>query len=212
MQSMNNHRFTAFSPTEVHQYRRRSVPTIITDDHISGILKKFGSSKEVLTTEQSSTITFPTETSSTVTSTTEFSTSTNQTSSVPLFQTKRLPIDPDVVAPDGSLVRNLLTTIGGSMAQFDLPPGMTSNAVEHRTVYEIWYFLSGQGEFWRKQKDREEIVTVDTNICITIPVGTQFQFRTIGRKPLVAVAITMPPWPGENEAMPRKANITYVPN
>ncbi|CAF5169200.1 unnamed protein product, partial [Rotaria sp. Silwood1] len=24
MQSMNNHRFTAFSPTEVHQYRRRS--------------------------------------------------------------------------------------------------------------------------------------------------------------------------------------------
>ncbi|CAF4952122.1 unnamed protein product, partial [Rotaria sp. Silwood1] len=232
MQSMNNHQFTAFSPTAVHQYRRRSVPTIITDDHISGILKKLGSSKEVLTTEQSSTITFPTETSSTVasateqsstvasateqsstvTSTTEFSTSTNQTSSVPLFQTKRLPIDPDVVAPDGSLVRNLLTTIGGSMAQFDLPPGMTSNAVEHRTVYEIWYFLSGQGEFWRKQKDREEIVTVDTNICITIPVGTQFQFRTIGRKPLVAVAITMPPWPGENEAMPRKGiwNASFI--
>ncbi|CAF3810096.1 unnamed protein product [Rotaria sp. Silwood1] len=222
MQSMNNHQFTAFSPTAVHQYRRRSVPTIITDDHISGILKKLGSSKEVLTTEQSSTITFPTETSSTVasateqsstvTSTTEFSTSTNQTSSVPLFQSKRLPIDPDVVAPDGSLVRNLLTTIGGSMAQFDLPPGMTSNAVEHRTVYEIWYFLSGQGEFWRKQKDREEIVTVDTNICITIPVGTQFQFRTIGRKPLVAVAITMPPWPGENEAMPRKGiwNASFI--
>ena len=89
------------------------------------------------------------------------------------------------------------------MAQFDLPPGMTSIAVEHRSVYEIWYFLSGQGEFWRKQNEREEIVTVDADVCITIPVGTQFQFRTIGRAPLVAVAITMPPWPGDDEAILR---------
>ncbi|CAF2651569.1 unnamed protein product [Rotaria sp. Silwood2] len=211
MESTNNHQFIAFSPIVVHQYRRRSIPTIITDDHINGILEKLGSSKQDLTTEQLSTFTSTTETSSRL-FTIETSTSTNQTSSVSLFQTKRLPIDPDVVAPDGSLVRNLLTTIGGSMAQFDLPPGMTSNAVEHRTVYEIWYFLSGQGEFWRKQKEIEEIVTVDTNVCITIPVGTQFQFRTIGRKPLIAVAITMPPWPGENEAMPRKGiwNATFI--
>jgi mannose-6-phosphate isomerase-like protein (cupin superfamily) len=134
----------------------------------------------------------------------ETSTSTNETFLIPPFQTKRLPIHPDAVAPDGSLVRELLKTIGGSMAQFDLPPGMTSHAVQHRTVYEIWYFLEGQGEFWRKQDQREEIVTVDADICITIPVGTQFQFRTIGRKSLVAVAITMPPWPwpGDNEAIP----------
>ncbi|CAF4771779.1 unnamed protein product, partial [Rotaria sp. Silwood2] len=41
---------------------------------------------------------------------------------------------------------------------------------------------------------------------------TQFQFRTIGRKPLIAVAITMPPWPGENEAMPRKGiwNASFI--
>ncbi|CAF3660895.1 unnamed protein product [Rotaria sp. Silwood1] len=134
----------------------------------------------------------------------ETSTSTNQTSFIPSFQTKRLPINPDAVAPDGSLVRTLLTTIGGSMAQFELPPRMTSHAVEHRTVYEIWYFLSGQGEFWRKQNEREEIVIVDADICITIPVGTQFQFRTIGQKSLVAVAITMPPWPGDSEVIPRE--------
>jgi mannose-6-phosphate isomerase-like protein (cupin superfamily) len=146
----------------------------------------------------------------------ETSTSTNKTIVVPPFQTKRLPINPDVVAPDGSLVRNLLTTIGGSMAQFDLPAGMTSQAVEHRSVYEIWYFLSGEGEFWRKQNEREKIVTVDADICITIPVGTQFQFRTIGRKSLVAVAITMPPWPGDNEAILREgiwnASLTAIHN
>ncbi len=115
-----------------------------------------------------------------------------------------MPVNPDAVAPDGSLVRTLLSTIGGSMAQFALPPGMTSNAVEHRTVYEIWYFLSGEGQFWRKQNEREEIVTVDGNICITIPVGTEFQFRTIGKETLVAVAITMPPWPGDSEIILRE--------
>ncbi|CAF2991856.1 unnamed protein product [Rotaria sp. Silwood2] len=155
---------------------------------------------------------FTTESSSTI----ETSTSTNPTFVISPFQTKRLPINPDVVAPDGSLVRTLLTTVGGSMAQFDLPARMTSQAVEHRSVYEIWYFLSGEGEFWRKQNEREEIVTVDADICITIPVGTQFQFRTIGRKSLVAVAITMPPWPGDNEAILRKgiwnASLTEIEN
>ncbi len=148
----------------------------------------------------SSAIVFTTESTPPI----ETSTSTNQTSSIPPFQTKRLPINPDDIAPDGSLVRILLTTTGGSMAHFDLPPGMTSHAVEHRSVYEIWYFLSGEGEFWRKQNEREEIVRVDADICITIPVGTQFQFRTIGRKSLVAVAITMPPWPGDSEAISRE--------
>ncbi|CAF1100116.1 unnamed protein product [Rotaria sordida] len=179
------------------------VHTIITDDHISKIFEKLGSSTITITTESpSSSKLFTIETSSFA----------NQTSFVPPFETKRLPLNPDVIAPDGSLVRNLLTTIGGSMAQFELPPGMTSNAVEHRTVYEIWYFLSGQGEFWRKQKEREEIVTVDADICITIPVGTQFQFRTIGHKPLVAVAITMPPWPGDNEAILRQGiwNASFI--
>ncbi|CAF1117451.1 unnamed protein product [Adineta steineri] len=136
----------------------------------------------------------------------------NQTLSIHSFQTKSLPINPDIVAPDGSLVRNMLTTVGGSMAQFELPPGMISNAVEHRTVSEIWYFLSGQGEFWRKQNEREEIILVNATVCITIPLGTQFQFRTIGKKPLVAMAVTMPPWPGNSEAMSKKGiwNATFV--
>ena len=70
----------------------------------------------------------------------------------------------------------------------------------HHTVEEIWYFLAGQGELWRKQNGRSEIVDVKPGTAITIPVGTHFQFRSHGPEPLAAVAITMPPWPGEGEA------------
>ncbi len=54
---------------------------------------------------------------------------------------------------------------------------------------------------WRKQDDREEIVAVESGVCITIPLGTHFQFRTLGDESLTAIGITMPPWPGDNEAM-----------
>ena len=116
------------------------------------------------------------------------------------FTTKRLPVDRDAVAPDRTDVRILLQLTGGGMAHFELGPGRTSKAVVHRTVEEIWFFLSGRGEMWRKQESREEVVPVDPNVCVTIPVGTHFQFRSFGYEPLAAVGITMPPWPGEGEA------------
>lgn len=121
--------------------------------------------------------------------------------SVP-FATKHLPAVPDVVAPDGSDVRVLLALPGGSMAHFELAPGRTSRAVAHRTVEEIWFFLGGRGEMWRRQGEREEITPVAAGVCITIPLGTHFQFRSFGPEPLTAVAITMPPWPGDDEAYP----------
>ncbi len=98
------------------------------------------------------------------------------------------------------------------MAHFQLAPGRTSKAVTHRTVAEIWLFLSGRGEMWRKQDDREEIVAVESGVCITIPLGTHFQFRTLGDESLTAIGITMPPWPGENEAtlVPGKWEPTLV--
>jgi mannose-6-phosphate isomerase-like protein (cupin superfamily) len=117
-----------------------------------------------------------------------------------MFETKQLPDKPDVIAPDGSDVRILLQLAGGSMAHFELAPDRTSRAVVHRTVEEIWYFLGGEGEMWREINDREAVVPLRTGTCITIPVGTRFQFRSLGPAPLAAVAITMPPWPGEDEA------------
>ena len=95
------------------------------------------------------------------------------------FDTKRLPVERDVVALDGSDVRILLQLDGGSLAHFELGPDRTSAAVAHRTVEEIWFFLKGHGEMWRKQDEREEIVSVGPGVCITIPVGTHFQFRCL---------------------------------
>jgi mannose-6-phosphate isomerase-like protein (cupin superfamily) len=117
------------------------------------------------------------------------------------FETTRMPMARDSVAPDGSDVRVLLGLQGGSMAQFELAPGQTSTAVSHRTVEEIWLIVAGRGEMWRRQGDREEIVSLEPGICLTIPVGTRFQFRSSGSSALGAVGVTMPPWPGEGEAI-----------
>jgi len=116
------------------------------------------------------------------------------------FKTKRLPVAPDAISPDGLDVRILLGLDGGSLAHFELAPGETSVAVAHRTVEEIWFFLTGRGEMWRKLGDQEEVTPVDPGVSITIPVGTRFQFRSFGYEPLAAIGITMPPWPGEDEA------------
>jgi mannose-6-phosphate isomerase-like protein (cupin superfamily) len=118
------------------------------------------------------------------------------------YATKRLPELPDVVAPDGSDVRVLLATARGSMAHFELAGGRASDAIHHRTVDEIWFVLSGVGEIWRKQNGREDIVVLEPGVCITIPVGTHFQFRATTGEPLAAVGVTMPPWPGPQEAIP----------
>jgi mannose-6-phosphate isomerase-like protein (cupin superfamily) len=117
------------------------------------------------------------------------------------FDTKPLPSNWDAVAPDGSEVRILLGLRGGGMAHFQLAPNQVSTAVTHRTVEEIWYFLSGRGQMWRRQGDRSEIVDVYPGVSLTIPLGTHFQFRTVGSEPLAAVGVTMPPWPGDGEAI-----------
>jgi mannose-6-phosphate isomerase-like protein (cupin superfamily) len=118
------------------------------------------------------------------------------------YDTKHLPKNPDAVAPDGSDVRILLGLPSrGGMAHFELAPNQVSKAVTHRTVEEIWFFLSGRGEMWRKQDGRSTIVEVHPGVCLTIPLGTHFQFRSFGPEPLAALGVTMPPWPGEGEAV-----------
>jgi len=119
---------------------------------------------------------------------------------MPKFETKQLPDEPDVIAPDGSDVRILLGLKGGGMAHFELGPGQTARAVTHRTVEEIWYFIAGQGEMWREQDGVAETVELYPSVCLTIPLGTHFQFRCTGQDALEAIGVTMPPWPGEGEA------------
>lgn len=117
------------------------------------------------------------------------------------FATLPLPAAPTVTAPDGSDVRVLLSLAGGSMAHFELAAGQTSLAVVHRSVEEIWFVVSGRGEMWRRQGEHEEVVTLEAGVCLTIPVGTHFQFRASSTQSVAAVGITMPPWPGPDEAV-----------
>ena len=116
------------------------------------------------------------------------------------FETRKIGAAPDAIAPDGSEVRLLGSLARGSMAAFRLMPGAVSRAVAHRTVEEIWYFTAGRGRMWRKLGDREEVTEVAPGASITIPTGTDFQFRCDGGEPLEAIAITMPSWPGADEA------------
>jgi len=134
----------------------------------------------------------------------------------PDFGTMRLPDAAHVVAPDGSDVRILLR-LGrrGGMAHFELGAGRVSRAVAHHTVAEIWYILRGHGQMWRRQakheqgeqgeqgeqrEQREQTVDLSPRVCVSIPAGTHFQFRAGSDGPLAAIGVTMPPWPGADEA------------
>lgn len=116
------------------------------------------------------------------------------------FATKQLSATPDTIAPDGAEVRILCATARGSTAVFTLPPGMVSRAVAHRTVEEIWYVTGGSGRMWRRLGDEEEVRDLAPGLSLSILVGAHFQFRCDGPEPLCALAVTMPPWPGEGEA------------
>jgi mannose-6-phosphate isomerase-like protein (cupin superfamily) len=108
---------------------------------------------------------------------------------------------PVVTAPDGSTVSILCAMERGSMISFTLAPGAVSKAVAHKTVEEIWYVTAGRGRLWRKSDAAEEVVPLNPGLSLTIPAGAQFQFRNDGDEALQIVAVTMPPWPGEGEAI-----------
>lgn len=120
----------------------------------------------------------------------------------PPFATRSLPEAADTLAPDGSEIRILPQLTRGSMVHARLPSGAVAKAVRHRTVEELWYVVAGRGAMWRRQDGREEIVELAPGVALSIPVGTAFQFRNTGTEPLDVVLVTMPPWPGAEEAIP----------
>ena len=117
------------------------------------------------------------------------------------FETMRVGARHDLLAPDRSEIRLLPRLERGSMVHCTLPAGGVSLAVAHRTVEEVWYVIAGEGQIWRRQGGHEETVGIGPGVSLTIPLGTHFQFRNTGTTPLCIVILTMPPWPGEEEAM-----------
>ena len=117
------------------------------------------------------------------------------------FATMSMPAEVDAIAPDMSEIRVLLATNGASMAHGTLPPMGISLTVRHKTCDEIWYVLGGEADVWRKQGDREETVRARAGVCLTLPAGTHFQFRTAGSEPFRFLMATIPPWPGPDECV-----------
>jgi hypothetical protein len=62
----------------------------------------------------------------------------------------QLPESYNYLAPDGSEIRLLPDLQAGGMAHCTLGQGVSS-AVTHRTVGEIWYFISHRGQEMTKQ-------------------------------------------------------------
>lgn len=120
---------------------------------------------------------------------------------MPAFESSRVKAEYDLLAPDGSEIRLLHSLSGASVVHCSLPPGAVSAPVTHRTVEEVWVFLSGEGQVWRKQGERELVLDVHAGCSLTIPLGTAFQFRNTGAVPLEFIIATTPPWPGEDEAI-----------
>ncbi len=117
------------------------------------------------------------------------------------FETHTVPRAFHAIAPDGSEIRLLTALSGGSMAHCTLPAGAVTLAVRHRTVEELWYVVGGRGEIWRRHGEREEVVELVPGVSASIPLGTHFQFRAAPDEALEVVLVTMPPWPGEDEAV-----------
>ena len=106
-----------------------------------------------------------------------------------------------VVAADASELVLLARTARASMAHGRLPPSVTSNAIVHRSVDEIWFVVSGSAEIWRAGNVEETIDIVKPGASLAIPCGTRFQYRSIGPEPFCFVMTTIPPWPGDGEAV-----------
>jgi mannose-6-phosphate isomerase-like protein (cupin superfamily) len=109
--------------------------------------------------------------------------------------------DYDVLAPDGSEIRLLVQIGGASLVHCTLRPGCVTQAVQHRTVEEVWFCLAGSGELWRSTNGSDEITDLRPGVAVTIPLGTRFQFRASGAEPLEIAITTLPPWPGADEAV-----------
>ncbi len=117
------------------------------------------------------------------------------------MDTRKLPRQYTVLAPDGSEIRELVAVEGGSMVHCTLPPGAISMAVKHLTVEEVWYVTQGRGQVWRKNEGTASVVDVEPGLSLSIETGTHFQFRNTGDNDLCLIIVTIPPWPGEQEAV-----------
>lgn len=111
-----------------------------------------------------------------------------------------LPEKPDARSPAGAEIRFIMDGPTGNMIHSTVPPGQVNRATRHKTVHEFWHVLEGSGQIWRSDGSDEAVVDLVAGVSIDIPVATAFQYRNNGSVPLKFICISMPPWPGDDEA------------
>ena len=107
---------------------------------------------------------------------------------------------PEGKSPAGADIRFIMDGPGGNMIHSTVAPGQINRATVRATVSEFWHVLAGEGEIWRKDGSGERIISLVAGVSIDIPVGTAFQYRNVGATPLRFICVSMPPWPGDDEA------------
>lgn len=113
-----------------------------------------------------------------------------------------------IIAPDGSEVRLLLSDEHGatrcSVVEVSIAAGAVSRAVRHRTVEEAWYVVEGSGQVWRcpPGAPASEVAPVPVGVgdALVIPTGWAFQFQADREAELRFICVTIPAWPGMDEA------------
>ena len=118
--------------------------------------------------------------------------------------------EPDTIAPDGSQIRLLIDrrhrAEGASLVEVTLPAGQVSRPVWHQQVEEVWYVLEGHGQVWRCPPGAEAAafppLPVAAGDALAIPPQWRFQFSAAADEDLRFLCLTVPPWPGADEAQP----------
>lgn len=116
------------------------------------------------------------------------------------MQTRHYPASPDARSPAGAEIRYLMEGETGNLIHSTVPPHQVNRATVHATVSEFWHVLSGEGRIWRRDETDEETTVLAPGVSIDIPVGTAFQYRCTGEDPLEFLCVSMPRWPGDQEA------------
>ena len=111
-----------------------------------------------------------------------------------------LPKTADAKSPAGADIRFIMDGTTGNMIHASVPPHQINRATIHSTVSEFWYVLEGHGEIWRNDGASEKVTQLLAGTSIDIPVGTAFQYRNVAQSDLKFICISMPPWPGDDEA------------
>jgi len=88
------------------------------------------------------------------------------------------------------------------MIHSTVPPGRWAALAASGPSTNIGMSSRVEGEIWRRAPDgRESVTRLIAGVCVDIPLGTAFQYRCTGNVPLVFTCTSLPPWPGDDEAM-----------